>query len=641
MSSKLDERYLRVYCPTHKVSFSVMEVGQIVCEGGGEALARNFPYEAFWEYCCNCQSFWPSNLSKGGKAAEQCLACNRETNRRYVCNQCKLISLESGEAVRRQLFTISRGVVEPSCPGCMKTSVALVIREHECDEAGAEFTTAHISCPFCNEQIADRPTFPALATEYLEKIKIPSVTCKFDSQQDRLVEAGEGEFLLLPDHNGSIILPKQTHFSNKRDYYSYKDFYNCDEPAIGEVFIIYPATAIKLDTGWRLKEVGRLKVNRAADRVETPIEEANKAAEPQVICPYCHTVGQPEHTFCKECGYNLKAQESPLDEQDVRGYQVAEAEQNLTGAPAPQHTNRLLSFLVPIAVCAALIMVIIAVVKLSGSSSVENKLEAAINKGNLLSPQGESAYDHYQQLKREGADKNTLTKFENRLLPMLTSRSQDLLRALAKPDGRDATPAEWEEALRLLSWAVELKPGDSGLAARADYCKGRLAYLEKRMDEALGLWKSAGNRDQAWGLPINDSGNIYLKEKSHKNFEAARELFNEAIRREKDWAVPYLNVGHSYWFQARYDEARPFYEEAARLAPDWPRPHAALGNLAKIRGNNYWATNDFALARDEYYAAQRELEQALELSTNFPHFKRENVDKDLTDVRQRLQQLNY
>lgn len=653
MPAKFEERYFRVYCPTHKVSFTVSEAGRIVCEGGGEALAQKFPYEQAWEYCCDCQSLWPSDLAKGGKAAEQCFVCGREIRRRYVCDNCKVISLDSDGPTKRKPFSIPERIVEPECPGCSKNSTGVAALEHRCAEAGVLFSTAHASCPFCDEQIANRPSFPAPVAEYLSRVRDKKITCKLDLQDNLLVADDDGKFVLLPSGttpNLSIVLPKLTRFASKRDYYdSYEDYYECETPAAGEVIVIYPAIATKLENGWKLKEIGRLDIKRDPGHTEEPIiEVSTDTDQAKDVCPHCNTPGQAEDIFCKECGFQIRSPERAANwsEQSANTASQQDATSPVGVSRTPHKSLRIVLIL---AVCVAAILTIAAITRLSGGgggsaggssssgASTESKLESAIAKRNLIAPQGESAYDYYQQLKREGASKSTLSKFDAQLLPLLTTGSEQMIANFAAPGGSDAPRAEWDEAGKLLSWARALKPGDNALAARSDYCNARAAFLDNRINEALSLLKSAHDLDTSWGLPAQDLGFIYYK--NLKDNEQAREYFDAAIEREQNWAVPHLYKGATYYVDGNYEQANLNYEEAVRLAPDWAHAHAALGNLAKIRGEQAWQQQDMARAREEFLTAKRELERALELAPS--NFKRKGVDDDLHDVRIRLGQLNY
>src|SRR5688572_22539286 len=153
MFGKAEKGQRRVFCPTHKISFEVPSGNRILCEAGGHALAHNFPQEAYWEYCCDCQVCWPSDLGRGGKFKEQCPVCTRVTSSRYLCDECGLISNESDDPAKRKAFRISaRGAIEPFCPGCGSRAKAVLL-EHACEEAAAVFKTQRTSCPFCDESL--------------------------------------------------------------------------------------------------------------------------------------------------------------------------------------------------------------------------------------------------------------------------------------------------------------------------------------------------------------------------------------------------------------------------------------------------------------------------------------------------------
>jgi len=251
--------------------------------------------------------------------------------------------------------------------------------------------------------------------------------------------------------------------------------------------------------------------------------------------------------------------------------------------------------------------------KFSGNA-LEGKLDEAIIKGNLLAPPGANSYELYHQLKLGGVSPTRLREFEDRLLPLVTARPQQLLAEFTRIGGKEASIAEWDDAAKLLAWANEMKPNDSGLSARAAYCAGRSAYLANRKDEAMELWKRASDLDRTWALPSNGVGLIYNERKDYSN---ARGYLFEATRRNPDWAVPYNNLGTSYFYERDYEQAESFYNQAVARDSRWARPHAWLAAIA--------------MQRKDYGRAVQEFEGVLDANATGT----ENID--LTKIREQLE----
>jgi serine/threonine protein kinase len=224
------------------------------------------------------------------------------------------------------------------------------------------------------------------------------------------------------------------------------------------------------------------------------------------------------------------------------------------------------------------------------NGTIEEKLNAAMTRGDLFKPEGASAYDLYNKLKQDGADENTLARFKDKLLPMLTTQPLKMLAEFAVPADKDPSLTEWQDALKRMAWASEMKPGDSALAARAKYIEGRVAFLSNQKDKALELWKRAAFLDKNWAAPLNSIGVIYNERKEYQN---ARNYLLEAVRREPDWGVPYYNVGTSYFYEKNYDKAEAYYRQAVERAPNWPRPHGWLGEIAMRRRDCDRAVSEF------------------------------------------------
>ncbi|PYS93218.1 MAG: hypothetical protein DMF64_05925 [Acidobacteria bacterium] len=523
MSAQSEEHLIRVYCPTHKTALPPMQAAAYIsCPNGPHALAQNFPHDDFWEYCCDCQSFRPSEIRLMGKTQARCLVCDRQVARRYLCNRCQVISIESDEvARRRKAYSINGvGVIEPSCPACGHRPATAEVRAHQCADVDALLLTPRLTCPFCAE-----PT----------RVEIQ------------------------PEAAAPVVQAST-----------------------------YAAQTVA---------------------AETAAVQAKPQTQP---CPHCGAAMRLNQQFCGQCGGALSTaaqpQEPPLPPPVEPDWARHEASSSSAGPEvAPQvvapgaSSGRGAAVAVVAGIIGLLVLVGIAVSVSHSSNSnssyaaetTEGKLTNAIAQNNLITPSGASAYDYYQQLKREGASTSKLTGYTEQLLPKLTDRPQSLLNNLYEPGGTDGDISDWQEAAKLLAWASELKPNDTTLAAQAMYCAGRVAFLSKSYDEALRKLQSARDLDRSWPVPLNNLGLVYS---DMKQYDTARTYFNEAVKLDPQWAVPYNNLGSSYMRSNDLTTAVGYYNEAVQHAPRWGRPHAWLGDIA-MKQNNYQR------AADEYKAA--------------------------------------
>lgn len=185
---------------------------------------------------------------------------------------------------------------------------------------------------------------------------------------------------------------------------------------------------------------------------------------------------------------------------------------------------------------------------------------------------------------------STLAGYNEQLPPKLTERPQTMLNEAAEPGSTDPTPEEWEEAGKKLNWASDIKNGDTVLTARALYCTGRAAFLNKQEDAALTAWRRATDMDKSWALPANGVGLLY---NIRKDYASARPYLLEAIRRQPGWAFPYNNLGTSYYYERNYDQAEEYYNQAVSRSTHWARPHAWLGDIAMHKKDYNRAITEF------------------------------------------------
>lgn len=154
METEVTAERIKIYCPQHQTIFEIPHTPKIVCEIREHALSNDFPNEEFWEHCCDCQTFSPSDLEVGGVAKLVCVYCERPTVSCFVCGNCKIVSNDSGEDTKGKIFTLSfdSKTIEPSCPGCAKTYADIKLLLHKCNGVQAAFLTSRQICPFCKKE---------------------------------------------------------------------------------------------------------------------------------------------------------------------------------------------------------------------------------------------------------------------------------------------------------------------------------------------------------------------------------------------------------------------------------------------------------------------------------------------------------
>src|ERR1051325_5018576 len=127
------------YCPVHQIRFHTTAGEVIECDRIPHALGGGFPGQSPWTYCCDCATFSPYDPLSGNGRLRECLVCERQITKRYLCSSCQVISVESNALVRRMTYSIDKIVIQPNCPGCGLAAGAACV-EHKCGEVGTSFS---------------------------------------------------------------------------------------------------------------------------------------------------------------------------------------------------------------------------------------------------------------------------------------------------------------------------------------------------------------------------------------------------------------------------------------------------------------------------------------------------------------------
>jgi hypothetical protein len=113
------------------------------------------------------------------------------------------------------------------------------------------------------------PDFPIAAHSFLARLGGAQQIVKHDWPKNLLVkdQDGRGQLVLVCDSGVSggqlYIVPRVTRFQTREDFYNYyEQFYDCDHPGAGEVWVNAPAVVDGVDGGWKLLEKGELEVKQ-------------------------------------------------------------------------------------------------------------------------------------------------------------------------------------------------------------------------------------------------------------------------------------------------------------------------------------------------------------------------------------------
>ncbi|MDA2925660.1 hypothetical protein MYX78_00235 [Acidobacteria bacterium AH-259-G07] len=105
--------------------------------------------------------------------------------------------------------------------------------------------------------------FPVSADEFISATESKAIVAK-DDLSGILVRdmEGKGQFLIIPNATGGILIPRLAHFNRKSDFYThYEKYYYCSNPSAGAISIVRPATVGQVTGGWKLTEKGQLEIS--------------------------------------------------------------------------------------------------------------------------------------------------------------------------------------------------------------------------------------------------------------------------------------------------------------------------------------------------------------------------------------------
>jgi serine/threonine protein kinase len=246
-----------------------------------------------------------------------------------------------------------------------------------------------------------------------------------------------------------------------------------------------------------------------------------------------------------------------------------------------------------IGIAAAAIIAVTAVVFLNLSSTKKSVL-AEIKKGNLVKPQGSSAYDLYFNNKSSIKDGDRI-EISNEAIPALEKRGEEIVAQL-KQDANE-TESEWDEANRIYTWLNDLKPKPM-YEARRYFAQASLAFLKEDYTKALSNYQRSVDLDSSWALSLNRLGRTYLR---LKDKDRARQCYERATAAEPNWINPWINLGYLCWDMNDYSASENAMQQVLQIDPAKASAHYLLAQAYERRMQFCDAIQHYQLAIENAY----------------------------------------
>ncbi|HKZ02207.1 MAG TPA: protein kinase, partial [Pyrinomonadaceae bacterium] len=183
-----------------------------------------------------------------------------------------------------------------------------------------------------------------------------------------------------------------------------------------------------------------------------------------------------------------------------------------------------------------LLVASVAIYFLFFSFSAKRAVLDEVKKGNLVKPEGSSAYDLYTKHKQDltAKEKEEIT---NEAAPKLERRGDEIFTSLKQE--QTESEDQWAEAIRLYNWLNELRPNPT-FEAKIYFSQASLAFARKDYNAALPAYQRAAQRQPNWALALNRLGRVYV---NLKDKGSAREYYRQATVAEPAWLSPWINFG--------------------------------------------------------------------------------------------------
>lgn len=239
-----------------------------------------------------------------------------------------------------------------------------------------------------------------------------------------------------------------------------------------------------------------------------------------------------------------------------------------------------------------LLVASIAIYFLFFSFSAKRAVLDEVKKGNLVKPEGNSAYDLYAKYKQKDLTSKDKEEITSEVVPRLEKRGEEIFTRLKQ----DQTESEdqWAEAGRLYNWLNELRP-NSIMESRVHFSQASLAFSRKDYNGALSGYQRAAQLQPNWALTLNRLGRVYV---NLKDKGSAREYYQQATVAEPAWLSPWINFGAICLDLNDPYAAEPALRQAIGIDSQKASAHNLLGQALEKQARLCEALEEYSTALD-------------------------------------------
>jgi len=228
------------------------------------------------------------------------------------------------------------------------------------------------------------------------------------------------------------------------------------------------------------------------------------------------------------------------------------------------------------------------------SFSAKKAIIDEVKKGNLVKPQGNSAYDLFLKYKNGDLKSGDTDEIAREAVVPMEKRGDEIV-SNVKKDPQIESEDDWSESVRLYTWLNELRANKVYEGKR--YCsEGRLALLKKDYDGAMSSFQRSLERDPSSALTLNSIGRVYYLGRKDKT--TAQEYYRRATVAEPNWIAPWVNLGALCIETKDYATGESALKQAIQLNNQKASPHNLLGQILENESRLCEAVSEYQIALD-------------------------------------------